>query len=48
MAKLKPARSKTKGKSTVKQSTRAAVPCIVLILGIMALLMLLFFYALKG
>jgi hypothetical protein len=46
MAKFKLA--KAKGKTTSKQSARGAVPCIIFVIGIMAFLMLLFFYALKG
>ncbi len=46
MAKFKPA--KPKGKTTAKKSARGAIPCLILVIGIMAFLMLLFFYALKG
>jgi hypothetical protein len=46
MAKLKAARAKSKGVPGAK--ARGAVPCIILVAGIMAFMMLLFFYALKG
>jgi hypothetical protein len=45
MAKFKPAKQKSKAGA---KSARGAIPCIIVVIGIMAFVMLLFFYALKG